>query len=173
MDLSCSPYLQEFRLEAQTPVWQYRWQDAVLVKKVLMPHLQNTVLIQYQLRAKSPVQLQLRPFFTFRMHDAALGTPPEWPFGVLIQSMRYEIHPFEGAPILRFCIQPASGYFVSRAETRKNVRYRTEKARGYDSCEDLQSPGHLCQQLEPEVGRLERDPRSDVVDHVPDVDGRH
>src|SRR4029453_5247078 len=50
-DFSC-----EFRLEDGLPVWIYRVREIVVEKRVLLPHLQNTVHVSYQViaRAKQP-----------------------------------------------------------------------------------------------------------------------
>ena len=49
LDLHGADYLTEFRLEDGLPVWTYRVRDLVIEKRVLMPHLQNTVQISYRI----------------------------------------------------------------------------------------------------------------------------
>jgi predicted glycogen debranching enzyme len=67
LDLKGADYLTEFRLEDGLPVWTYRVREVVVEKRVLLPHLQNTVHLSYQVisGAKTP-RLELRPAFHFR-----------------------------------------------------------------------------------------------------------
>src|SRR5207245_4521306 len=45
LDLHSAEFLSEFRLEAGLPIWSYDIRGCILEKRVLMPHLQNTVQI--------------------------------------------------------------------------------------------------------------------------------
>src|SRR3989454_798387 len=47
LDLHSAKFLTEFRLEAGMPVWRYNIRGCVIEKRLLMPHLQNTVYISY------------------------------------------------------------------------------------------------------------------------------
>ena len=49
LDLHGAEYLREFRLEDGLPVWIYHVRDLVIEKRVLLPHLQNTVHVSYQI----------------------------------------------------------------------------------------------------------------------------
>lgn len=64
LDLKGAEYLREFRLEDGLPVWIYHVRDLVIEKRVLLPHLQNTVHVSYQIvgPGKAP-RLELRPAF--------------------------------------------------------------------------------------------------------------
>src|SRR5574341_2505805 len=48
-ELSCGDHLAEFRLEMGLPVWRLEIGDLVLERRVLMPHGQNTVQVNYKL----------------------------------------------------------------------------------------------------------------------------
>ena len=48
LDLKSADYLTEFRLEDGLPVWTYHVREVVVEKRVLLPHLQNTVHVSYQ-----------------------------------------------------------------------------------------------------------------------------
>ena len=48
LNLQGADFLREFRLEDGLPVWIYRVRDLTIEKRVLLPHLQNTVHISYQ-----------------------------------------------------------------------------------------------------------------------------
>src|SRR5438309_8790077 len=43
LNLHGAEFLREFRLEDGLPVWSYHVRDLLLEKRVLLPHLQNTV----------------------------------------------------------------------------------------------------------------------------------
>src|SRR6202049_4394105 len=49
VDLQGADFLREFRLEDGLPVWTYRVRDLVIEKRVLLPHLQNTVHVSYRI----------------------------------------------------------------------------------------------------------------------------
>lgn len=141
-------FLKEVRYEWQTPIWLFDFHGRTLEKKITMPYSQNTVYVSYKLLSGEPVRINFRPYVTFRMHDAALGCPSEWPFTVTITRGRYEIHPFEGAPVLKLCLRPRCGLFVADEKISRNIFYRVEQRRGYDHTEDLLSPGYLSAELE-------------------------
>ena len=57
-----APHLTEFRLEMGLPVWRYEIDGYVIEKRVLLPHRQNTVHVDYRLlHGDGPVRLKLRP----------------------------------------------------------------------------------------------------------------
>ena len=71
LNLQGADFLREFRLEDGLPVWIYRVRDLTIEKRVLLPHLQNTVHISYQvIEGVQPPRLELRPAFHFRHHEA-------------------------------------------------------------------------------------------------------
>jgi len=62
LELKSAEYLREFRLEDGLPVWVYHVRDLVLEKRVMMPHLQNTVYVSYRiLEGESRPRLELVP----------------------------------------------------------------------------------------------------------------
>jgi predicted glycogen debranching enzyme len=67
LDLRAATFLTEFRLDMGLPVWRYEIGNCVIEKRLLMPHLQNTVHITYTMLAGfGPVRLRLRPSMHFR-----------------------------------------------------------------------------------------------------------
>src|SRR5437899_5021474 len=48
LDLHSAKFLTEFSLEAGMPVWRYDIRGCTIEKRLLMPHLQNTVYISYR-----------------------------------------------------------------------------------------------------------------------------
>lgn len=140
-------FLKEFRLEWQSPTWLFEIDGRLLEKKIVMPHLQNTVYIHYRLLQGGPIRLDLRPYMTFRGHDQPLGCPPEWPFTLSITRGRYEVKAYEEAVPLKLCIRPYQGAFVANEQVSRGILYRVEKERGHDCLEDLFSPGYLTVEL--------------------------
>src|SRR3979490_2696589 len=92
LDLQGADYLREFRLEDGLPVWIYHVRELVIEKRVLLPHLQNTVHVSYQVigGGKTP-RLELRPAFQFRHHEAGVDTPLAEPYKLSAVNDRYEI----------------------------------------------------------------------------------
>src|SRR4051812_17519761 len=67
--------LAGFRLEGGLPVWRYEIDGFVLEKRLLLPHLQNTVYVTYHLLAgNGKLRIGLRPAIHFRSHDAPVST---------------------------------------------------------------------------------------------------
>lgn len=134
-------YLQEFRLDWQTPVWTFAIDGKVLEKKIFMPHGQNTVYVSYRLIQGDALSLQLRPYCGCRKNDSTLGFPKSWPFNVNHEGPRYEVAAFEGAPVMRMSLKPFNATFMSQTKTIKKIFYRQEFERGLDCTESLFSPG--------------------------------
>src|ERR1700752_1882889 len=94
LDLKSADYLAEFRLEDGLPVWTYHVREVVVEKRVLLPHLQNTVHVSYQVISKGkPPRLELRPAFHFRNHEASGASVLGEPYKFTAVDGRYEIAP--------------------------------------------------------------------------------
>ena len=75
LKLESSEYLSEFRLEAGLPVWRYELEGAVIEKRLVMPHVQNTVYVNYRLVSGAEnIRLMIRPSVHFRPHEDAVNT---------------------------------------------------------------------------------------------------
>jgi predicted glycogen debranching enzyme len=143
LDLKGAEYLREFRLEDGLPVWVYHVRDLVIEKRVLLPHLQNTVHVSYQIvcPGKAP-RLELRPAFHFRHHEASVDLPLGEPYKLTAVNDRYEIvSSRRKVPPLRMRLcGPACAFTISPSKIPQ-VIYRTEQARGYAHEGELWSPG--------------------------------
>jgi predicted glycogen debranching enzyme len=143
LDLKGAEYLREFRLEDGLPVWIYHVRDLVIEKRVLLPHLQNTVHVSYQIvgSGKAP-RLELRPAFHFRHHEASVDLPLGDPYKLTAVNDRYEIvSSRRKVPPFRMRLHgPASAFTISSSKIPQ-VIYRTEQARGYAHEGELWSPG--------------------------------
>src|SRR5262245_54215078 len=100
--MSCADILAEFRLEMGLPVWRYEVGDATIEKRVVMPHLQNTVHVNYRLiSGRGPARLDLRPALHFRPHEGPISDPLPDPYTLMIVEDRYEIIGGPDYPSLR------------------------------------------------------------------------
>lgn len=143
LDLKSADYLTEFRLEDGLPVWVYHVRDVVVEKRVLLPHLQNTVHISYQVISKGkPPGLELRPAFHFRHHEAPVDADLAAPYKLTAVDGRYEI---AGArrklPPLRMQLHGRESAFTIAPAKIPQVVYRIEQQRGYSYEGELWSPG--------------------------------
>ncbi|MFL6515923.1 MAG: amylo-alpha-1,6-glucosidase [Chthoniobacterales bacterium] len=136
-------HLREFRLEDGLPVWVYQVRDIVLEKRVLLPHLQNTVHVSYRIiEGNARVRLELRPAFHFRHHEIPVNKGKVGPYRLSAVDSRFEIAPPRpGFPTLRMKLYGGEAAFTIAAANFPQVLYRVEQSRGYASEGDLWSPG--------------------------------
>src|SRR5207248_3575806 len=81
LDLQGADFLREFRLEDGLPIWTYHVRDLVLEKRVILPHLQNTVHVSYRiLTGVNRPRLELRPAFHFRRHEIPVNKGTSEPY---------------------------------------------------------------------------------------------
>src|SRR5262249_17742013 len=88
-----------FRLEHGLPVWRYEAGGFAFEKRVLLPHLQNTVHIHYRLvQGDGTVRLKLRPSVHFRPHEAPVSLAHPGPYTLTSVDDRYALRaPARGA----------------------------------------------------------------------------
>jgi len=143
LNLYGAEHLREFRLEDGLPVWIYQVRDLSVEKRVILPHLQNTVHIGYRiLEGESRVRLELRPAFHFRHHEIPVDKGKVGPYKLSAVDSRFDISPSRpGFPTLRMKLYGGSGAFTIASANMPQVMYRVEHSRGYASEGDLWSPG--------------------------------
>jgi predicted glycogen debranching enzyme len=146
-ELDTSPFLVGFSLDAGLPVWEYDVEGVRLRKRVVMPHLQNTTHVSYQLLSSQPVRLELRPMLAFRLHEAPVNHPVEAPYGVQALGDRFEIHPGGDLPPLRLFLYGSEKAFTVIPDLVTGVTYALEQHRGYECCGDLWTPGYFRMEL--------------------------
>src|SRR5438309_1307937 len=151
--LNSADYLTGFRLEDGLAVWTYHVREVVVEKLVLLPHLQNTVHVSYQVISKGvPPRLELRPAFHFRHHEAPVDADLAAPYKLTAIDGRYEIAAARRKlPPLRMQLHGRESAFTIAPSKIPQVVYRIEQHRGYSYEGELWSPG-FC--------RLERIPGS-------------
>ncbi len=143
-DLECrgASHLAEFRLEDGLPVWRYQLRKVALEKRVVMPHMQNTVYVHYRmLSGMGTIRLELSPAVHFRSHESPvteqLGEPYRWK----TLGDRYELSGGHRYPLLRMMLYGEGGGFRRQEEDIVDVFYRSEESRGYESLGTLWTPG--------------------------------
>jgi predicted glycogen debranching enzyme len=133
-------YLREFRLEAGLPVWVFQVDDWVIEKRLVLPHGQNTLYLSYALRGPGRVRLDLIPSVHFRHHEAPVSTSLDGPYTLVIVGSQYEVQAGSLPPLrLRVCGDEPS--LSVQPHVVRQVLYRMEERRGYESAGDLWSPG--------------------------------
>jgi predicted glycogen debranching enzyme len=151
LDLPGADFLREFRLEDGLPVWTYHVRDIVLEKRIVLPHLQNTVHVSYRIRSgeKRP-RLELRPAFHFRHYEAAVDSGAAGPYKLISVGDRYEIAAARarGLPPIRMKLCECDSAFTISSKKIPQVVYRTEQSRGYVHEGNLWSPGFFHVDLE-------------------------
>jgi predicted glycogen debranching enzyme len=149
LELHDTGHLTEFRLEAGLPVWRFRVHGLVLEKRLFLPHMQNTVHLNYRLvEGDARVRLKLRPSVHFRPHDAPVGAPLG-PYTLTATDGRYEVATPGPLPPLRMMVYGRRAAFTVECCRLAEMLYRIEESRGYESRGALWSPGHFRVDLSP------------------------
>lgn len=161
LKLPGAKYLAEFKLEAGLPVWRYEFGEVALEKRVFMPHFQNTTYINYRLLAGPKVRLRLRPYIYFRPHEGLVSEAlPDDPYVLTIMGECCEISArmngqlgFHGngtqpnLPALKLKLDGENAALTLDRGVLKDIYYRVEATRGYDSHGLLWSPGYFTAEL--------------------------
>jgi predicted glycogen debranching enzyme len=143
-------YLVEFRLEAGLPVWRYDIDGVVIEKRVLLPYMQNTVHLVYELlNGADDVRVALRPSVNFRPQEAPVSEPLTAPYEFRATGDCYEIALKDSAlPPLRMKLSVQNATFTLKGKRIDNVLYPVEESRGYQARGDLWSPGYFALTLQ-------------------------
>ena len=149
-EFESTTYLTGFRLEDGLPVWEFECEGVTFEKRVLMPHLQNTVHITYRLLSNRAVRLELQPLIAFRLHEAAVNHPVAAPYALQAYGDRFEVMPGGDLPPLRLFLYGEEKAFTVLPETFPNIVYDLEQNRGYDCSGELWSPGYFRLTLRPD-----------------------
>jgi predicted glycogen debranching enzyme len=144
LDLHGAEHLREFRLEAGLPVWHYEVGGIAFEKRVLLPHRQNTVHINYRLVAgEGLVRLKIRPSIHFRGHDAPVSERLSKPYKLTAVEHHYEVSADPFPQSLRLLLHGQRSAFTAECRQLKDLLYRVEESRGYEHSGDLWSPGYF------------------------------
>ena len=144
LDLPGASHLVEFRLEGGLPVWRFEIAGAVVERRIVMPHRQNTVCLIYHLvGGDAPVRLALQPSVHFRSHDAATDTKLQPGYRLTTVDGHYQIDAPEEFPPLRLAVHGGETEFTVGVARIDELRYRVEEARGYGHTGALWTPGRF------------------------------
>ena len=134
--------LTSFELDLGLPIWRYTIEDFVLEKRIVLPHNQNTVYINYRLvNGNGSLKLHLRPSINIRPHESAVDTPISAVNSLTVFEDQYEVLAGAGIPPLRLLLYGLSAALTIDRHRIQEVAYRIEQSRGYDARGDLWSPG--------------------------------
>lgn len=150
MEQSICEYLTNFYLDFGIPVWRYDFDDFIIEKLVLLPYKQNTVFIIYRMvSGKGPARIELRPSMHFRHHEEPVNLRVEHQYELKIREDKYEVISSNEFPPLRFFLHGAKPAFTSDGGRIREVFYRMEAERGYESKGTLWNPGYFRAELSP------------------------
>lgn len=173
LQLDGSAQLREFRLENGLPVWRYELEGYVLEKRVMMPHMHNTVLVAYQLlEGEGTVRLKVRPAMHFRSHDAPVSTPLPTPFHVSVIDDRVELSADKAQAPLRMLLFGKRRAFTVEGQVIGELLFRIEESRGYEFSGELYAPGYFRADLErnARVTLIATCESWDTIQHLPPDD---
>lgn len=132
-----------FDLDFGLPVWRYESGPLRIEKRIILPHLQNTVLISYRLvAAPESMRLRLRPSVHFRPHEAAVSEGCNGPYTVSALQRRIEIRCDSLPPLRMHVVSPRAGFVLDGGHSR-TLHYRAERARGYEFEGPVWCPGYF------------------------------
>ncbi len=141
-------YLTEFRLENQIPFWRYEIDGVVIEKRLLLPNRQNTVHVTYTLQTKRPdAWLELRPSVHFRGFEESVSAPHRGEYEVRARGRQFEIDARAGFPPLRLRLDTEESRFVQDGGSMRDIIYRHDAERGFESRGALWSPGFFVARL--------------------------
>jgi predicted glycogen debranching enzyme len=144
LELPGAVHLTQFRLEDGLPAWRYELPGAVLEKRIIMPHMQNSTYINYRLvEGEGSLRLKLRPSVHFRPLEGAVNKPIKKPYAVTSIEDRLEVSSGRPYPPLRLKIYGERATFTLDGGKIRDIFYRVEAERGYDNTGELWSPGYF------------------------------
>ncbi len=149
LELENPHFLKEFRLEMGIPVWRYEISGFVFEKRIIMPHMQNTVHVTYRLLSgQGRVRLKLRPSLHFRPHEMPTDIPITDPYVLTSVNGRIEVSTGSILPALHMLMHGERVAFTIEGKKIRQLLYRIEESRGYESTGELWSPGYFAVDLE-------------------------
>ena len=119
----------------------------MLEKSIVMPHNQNTVCVQYRLLRGRSLDLQVRPFVSFRRHDA---TPPDTPDDAFVVEVRRGLHEIRHANsplVLRVALRPGPTRFMTDEREEDQFVYSRRARPRRSGVRQRFSPGYFAAHL--------------------------
>ena len=147
LDENLTGTVRDFRLEAGLPVWEIVMEDALVERRVWMPHGQNTTMIQYRLLEGTSLPLELRPVMHFRGYEDAVNVRPPVDYMVDVTDRVVVVQGEDRLPRLRMQLENGSGEFVDAPRNDSELEFPVEAARGYPDRGEAWSPGYYRAEL--------------------------
>ncbi|MFN8143224.1 MAG: amylo-alpha-1,6-glucosidase [Bacteroidia bacterium] len=130
------------------PEWKYKIGEVVLKKTVVCIHGKNTTFIRYEhLSGKESIRLIFTPLLAGRNHHALNNAYDKNSIRVTQQDNAFKVRMHEHLPEIH--IGCSSAKFSPNPDWYYQFSYEQEKERGFDSSEDLFSPGKIILELKP------------------------
>jgi predicted glycogen debranching enzyme len=143
--------LKQFLLEAGLPVWRYKIGSAIVEKRIVLPHQQNTVHATYRLlEGADSAHMTIRLGLNIRPHDDPVGTPLKQPYVFTMADQRFELTSHSNLPPLRLHLWGGRSQVVLAPGVTRNVYYRIEAGRGYADTGEFWTPGAFRFNLHPD-----------------------
>ncbi len=150
LDVKEVKYLERFRLEMGLPVWIYKIKNIILEKRIIMPYMQNTVHICYKiLEGNQALEIEIKPSFNFRPHEAPINTPIKESYELKIKEKRCEIEADPSMPKLKMIFENQNSTLILDGGMTREIYFKLEAERGYESKGTLWSPGYFKATLTP------------------------
>ncbi|MBW7884791.1 MAG: amylo-alpha-1,6-glucosidase [Caldilineaceae bacterium] len=139
--------IDRFYLDGTTPVWEYRYADAVLEKRIWMQQGENTTYVRYVLRrASRPLQLALKALVNYRdYHGSTHGG--DWRMQIEALANGLRVTAYDAAT--PFYLLSDGAQATPRHEWYRNFSLSVEAYRGLDSTEDHLYVGDFVATLQP------------------------
>jgi len=125
------------------PVITYRVGGVVLTKEMVFAGVSDSLIIKYTLvEAHSPTQMRFRPFLAYRNIHALskANNDVERKYDAISNGIKVRMYP--GYPHLNLQFSKEVEY-IHAPDWYFDFEYMRERARGYDSQEDLYTPGYF------------------------------
>lgn len=132
----------EFRLECGLPVWRFEGHGIVVERRAVLPHGQNTVMLEYRYPVGAPATLEVRPWFHMRRHDGWLDQPLPEPRSVLSEAGAFDVRMGDVPPVRLRLSGPESRAVLDDGLVVPTHR-AIEAERDYPPDAPLWSPGVL------------------------------
>jgi predicted glycogen debranching enzyme len=145
LELAGAAHLREFRLEAGLPVWRYAAEGWVIERRIVMPHEHNSTHLLYRVleTPAGEATLRLRPSVHFRGYESPVDSPLSDDYHCTVDGGRCEVSAGEPYPPLRLRTFGPAATFHETPEHQRELVFRVEAGRGYQSVGELWSPGEF------------------------------
>ena len=141
-------YVSDFNIDTNLRI-TYRIGGVLLSKEMLFAGNSDSIIIKYTLlEAHSPTTIRFRPFLAYRnIHSLSkANNDVERKYDAIPNGIKVRMYP--GYPHLHLQFSKENEY-VHAPDWFFDFEYMREKARGYDSQEDLYTPGYFEMPIKP------------------------